>query len=64
MTCIYCHAIDHNTKDCPILLGKIQKKRNQNNQNIQWIFAEDMEDGRNINIVIGGGSKTGLDIVK
>jgi hypothetical protein len=36
-TCMYCRATDHTTEDCPILLTKIQDKRNQNNQNVQWI---------------------------
>jgi hypothetical protein len=46
------------------LLGKIQEKRNQNNQNVQWISAEARDDGRNINIVTRGGAKTGTDAVK
>jgi hypothetical protein len=62
-TCMYCRAIDHDTKDCPSLLGKIQEKRNQNNQNVQWISTEARDDGRNINIVTQGGSKTGIDVV-
>jgi hypothetical protein len=44
-------------------LGKIQEKRNQNNQNVQWISAEARDDGRNINIVTRGGAKTGTDAV-
>jgi hypothetical protein len=31
-TCMYYHATDHTTKDCPTLLTKIQEKRNQNNK--------------------------------
>jgi len=46
-------------------LGKIQENINQNNQNVQWIFAEARDDGRNINIVTcGGGSKTGPGAVR
>jgi hypothetical protein len=62
-TCMYCHAEDHDTEDCLTLLGKIQEKRNQN-KHVQWIFAEAREEGRNINIVTRGGSKTGTDAVK
>jgi hypothetical protein len=42
----------------------IQEKRNQNNQNVQWIFAEARDDGRNINIVTCIGDKTGNDAVR
>jgi hypothetical protein len=42
-------------------LGKIEEKRNQNNHNIQWILVEARDDGKNINIVTRGGSKTGYD---
>jgi hypothetical protein len=57
---MYFRAIDHNTKDCPTLLIKIQEKRNQNNQNVQWIVAEARgDDGKNINIFTRGGTKTG-----
>jgi hypothetical protein len=45
-------------------LGKIQEKRNQNNQNVQWIFAEARDDGGNINIVTRRGAKTGDDVVR
>jgi hypothetical protein len=38
-TCMYCRASDHDMEECPMLLGKIQEKRNQNNQNVQWILA-------------------------
>jgi hypothetical protein len=48
----------------PNILGKIQEKRNQNNQNVQWISAEARDDGRNINIVTRGGAKTGADAVR
>jgi hypothetical protein len=50
-TCMYCRVVDHDTKDYTKLLGKIQEKRNQNNQNVQWISSELRDDGRNINIV-------------
>jgi hypothetical protein len=40
------------------------RKRNQNNQNVQWISAEARDDGRNINIVTRGGAKTGDDAVR
>jgi hypothetical protein len=63
MTCMYCHASDHDMEECPTLLGKIQEKRNQNNQNVQWISAEVRDEGRNINIVTWGGAKTGNDAV-
>jgi hypothetical protein len=55
---------DHDTEDCPTLLGKIQEKRNQNNQNVQWILAEARDDGKNINIVTRGGAKMGVDATK
>jgi hypothetical protein len=59
---MYCHAIDHETEDCLTLLTKIQDKRNQNNQNTQWIVVENREeDGNNINIVTRGGAKIGED---
>ena len=61
---MYCRRTDHDTKDCTILLGKIQEKHNQNNQNVQWISAEAREDGRNINIVTCGGDKIGDDAAK
>jgi len=64
MTCMYCHATNHDTEECPTLLGKIQEKRNQNNQNVQWIYAKAKDDGRNINIVTQGGSKIGADTVR
>jgi hypothetical protein len=61
---MYCRATDHDTEDCTTLLGKIQEKQNQNNQNVQWISTEAREDGRNINIVMRGGAKTGDDVAK
>jgi hypothetical protein len=45
-------------EECPTLLGKIQEKRNQNNQNVQWISIEVRDEGRNINIVTRGVAKT------
>jgi hypothetical protein len=45
-------------------LGKIQEKRNQNNQNVQWISTEERDDGKNINIVMRGGAKIGDDAVR
>jgi hypothetical protein len=64
VTCMYCHATDHDTEDYPTLLGKIQEKRNQNNQNVQWISTESRDDGRNINIVTRGGAKTRTNAAK
>jgi hypothetical protein len=64
MTCMYCRATDHDTKEFPTLLGNIQEKRNQNNQNVQWIYAEDRDDGRNINIVMCRGDKTRVDATR
>jgi hypothetical protein len=61
---MYCRASDHETKECPTLLVKIQENRNQNNQNVQWISAEAREDRWNINIVTHGGTKTGNDTVR
>jgi hypothetical protein len=61
---MYCRASDHDTEECPTLLVKIQEKRNQNNQNVQWISAEARDDGRNINIVTRGGTKIGNDAVR
>ena len=62
--CIYCRASDHDMEDCPTLFGKIQEKRNQHNQNVQWISVEARDDDRNINIVTQGGMKTGNDVVR
>ena len=62
---MYCHIADHKTKDCPTLIIKIQDKRNQNNQNVQWIRVENKEeDGKKINIVTRGGAKTREDATK
>jgi hypothetical protein len=61
---MYCRAIDHDTEDCPTLLGKIQEKNNHNNQNVQWISTKARDDGRNINIVTRGGGKTETDTIK
>jgi hypothetical protein len=58
---MYCHVADHDIEEFPTLLGKIQEKRNQNNQNVQWIYAKARDDGRNINIVMRVGAKTGPD---
>jgi len=63
-TCMYFRASDHETEECPTILINIQEKRNQNNQNVQWISADTREDGRNINIVTQGGKKTRNDIVQ
>jgi hypothetical protein len=60
ITCMYCHASNHNTEECPTLLVKIQKKSNQNNQNVQWISSEARNEGWNINIVTQG-HETGND---
>jgi hypothetical protein len=60
VTCMNFHASYHDTKYCPTLLGKIQEKRNQKNHNVQWIVVEAKDDGRNINIVMHGGAKTGM----
>jgi hypothetical protein len=38
-------ASDHDTEECLTLLVKIQEKRNQNNQNVQWISAEARDEG-------------------
>jgi hypothetical protein len=64
VTCMYCRAFDHDIEDCPTLLRKIQEKINKNNQNVQWIYEEVRDDGRNINIVTHGGAKTGDDTVR
>jgi hypothetical protein len=62
-TCMYCHAKDYDTEDFSTLLGKIQEKRYQNNHNVQWIFVESRDDGRNINIVTQERSKMDTDAV-
>jgi peptide subunit release factor 1 (eRF1) len=46
------------------LLVNIWEKRNQNNQNVQWISTEARDEGRNINIVTHGGDKTGDDTAR
>jgi hypothetical protein len=61
---MYCHASNHDIEECPTLLGNIQEKRNQNNQNIQWISTEARDEGININIVTRGGAKTRNDTVR
>ena len=61
---MYCYASDHDIEECPTLLVKIQEKRNQNNQNVQWISAEATNEGQNINIVTHGGAKTGTGVVQ
>jgi hypothetical protein len=61
---MYCLASDHNTEECPTLLIKIQEKRNQNSQNVQWISTEARDEGQNINIVTRGGDKIGDDAVR
>jgi hypothetical protein len=64
VTCMYFRALDHDTEYCLTLLGKIYEKRNQNNHNVQWISAEEMDDGRNINIFTCGGAKRRDDAVR
>jgi hypothetical protein len=59
---MYCHTLNHDTKECLTLLVNIQKKRNQNNQNVQWILAKARDEGQNINIVTRGGAKTSTDV--
>jgi hypothetical protein len=61
---MYCRTSNHSTEECPTLLLNIQEKRNQNNHNVQWISVEARDDGQNINIVTGGGTKIGNDIVR
>jgi hypothetical protein len=61
---MYCHALDHDAKECLSLLLNIQEKRNQNNQNVQWISAEARDEGWNINIVSHGGAKRGTDTIR
>jgi len=63
MTCMYCLASDHDTKECPTLLGKIHEKRNKKNHNVQWISVEVRDDRKNINIVMCRGDKTGNNVV-
>jgi hypothetical protein len=62
---MYCRETDHDTEYCPTLLTRIQEKRNQNNHNVQWNDVETREeDGKKINIVTRGGTKTGEDATK
>jgi hypothetical protein len=43
VTCMYYCTTYHETKDYPTLLIKIQDKRNETNQNVQWIGVEKRE---------------------
>jgi hypothetical protein len=61
---MYCRASNHDTEECLTLLEKIQEKRNQNNQNVQWILAEARDEVWNINIVARGGAKTGTNTAR
>jgi hypothetical protein len=61
---MYFHASDHDSEECSTLLVNIQEKKNQNNQNVQWISTEARDEGQNINIVTRGGAKTGDDTVR
>jgi hypothetical protein len=61
---MYCRASDHDTEECLTLLVKIQEKRNQKNQNVQWILAEARDERWDINIVTRGEAKTGNDAVR
>jgi hypothetical protein len=61
---MYCRASYHETQECPMLLGNIQEKINQNNKNVQSILAEERDFRRNINIVTHGRDKRGNDAVK
>jgi hypothetical protein len=62
---MYFRTTDHDTKDCLTLPVKINDKRNQNNQNVQWIVVENREeDGKKIHIVTRGGAKIGGDVSK
>jgi hypothetical protein len=63
-TCMYCGASDHDTEECLTLLVKIYEKRNQNNQNVQWISAEARDEGHNVNIVMRRGAKTRNDAAR
>jgi hypothetical protein len=51
-------------KECLTLLVKIQEKRIQKTQNVQWISPEARDEGRNINIVTCKGDKIGNDTVR
>jgi hypothetical protein len=61
---MYCRTSYHDIEDCLTLLVKIQEKRNQNSQNVQWILSEERDEGRNINIVTRRGSKIGNDTAR
>jgi hypothetical protein len=61
---MYFPASDHDTEEFPTLLVNIHEKRNQNNQNVQWISAEVRDEGQNINIVTRIGAKKGNDAVR
>jgi hypothetical protein len=61
---MYCYAANHDTEDYPTLLGNIQKKKNNNNQNVQWISTESRDYGRNINIVTRGGANIGTNATR
>jgi hypothetical protein len=64
-TCMYCRATDHETKEFPTLLIKIQDKRNHTNQNVKWIRVENREAyGKKNNTLTRGGAKTGEDASK
>jgi hypothetical protein len=63
-TCMYFRTSDHDTEECPTILGKIKEKINQNNQNVQWIPSKAGDEGRNISIVTRGGAKTRNDAVR
>jgi hypothetical protein len=55
---MYFCATNHEAKECPTPLIKIQDKRNQTNQNVQWIRVENIEENmKTINIVTRGGAK-------
>jgi hypothetical protein len=63
-TCMYYRASDHDTEECPTLLGKIQEKINHNNQNVQWISTKERDDERNIKIITHGGDKKRNDALR
>jgi len=46
------------------IIGKNTGKKEPKIQNVQWISIEARDDGKNINIVTRGGSKTGVDVEK
>jgi hypothetical protein len=63
-TCMYCRTSDPDTEEFPTLFGKFQEKRDKNNQNVKWISMKSRDEGRNINIVMLGGAKTGNNVVR